>query len=228
MVIKILKRSFSAILGLLCLGLILVSAIEILSFRVRYDAGGIFLGLFSITLLSLLASSLLSSSFEDITWKRHSMRTGLWLIFVFYCFILLNLLFTSRNFFYEYAFTSNIKQRLISGTNFIPFHTIISYYKNSDSLEPVIINTNIFGNLLAFSPMGFFLPVLFPKLRKFLSFAIVMFFIIVVIELAQFITNLGILDIDDLILNLCGAFIAFTLCKLQIFKILFQKLHWIS
>lgn len=228
MVIKILKRGFSAIFGLLCIGLILVSAVEILSFRVTYDAGGVFLGAFSITLLSLLSSSLLSSSFEEIRWKQYSMKAGLLLVFVFYSLLLLNLLFTGRHFFFEYAFTSNIKDRLETGTNFIPFHTIISYIKNADSLDQSIINANIFGNLLAFAPMGFFLPALFQKLRKFLPFICIMLFMIIVIEIAQFITNLGFLDIDDLILNLLGATIAFYLCKLPFLQKLFQKLHWIS
>ena len=228
MVIKIIKRTFSAIFGLLCLGLILVTAVEILSFRVTYDPGGVFLGLFSITLLSLLSSSLLSSSFEEIQWKQYSMRAGLFLVFVFYCLILLNLLFTSRHRFFDYALTSNITERITSGTNFIPFHTLISYFKNSDSLDPRIISTNIYGNLLAFAPMGFFLPVLFQKLRKYLPFACVMFTMIIVIELAQFITNLGILDIDDLIINLLGATIGFFLFRLPFIKKFFRKLHWIS
>ncbi|WP_049762416.1 VanZ family protein [Lachnoclostridium phytofermentans] len=228
MVIKILKRGISAILGLLCIGLILVTAVEVLSFHVGYDTGGVFLGLFSITLLSLIASSLLSSSFQEIKWKQYSMRAGLLLIFVFYCLILLNLLFTSRHFFFENAFSSNIKRRFMTGTNFIPFHTMMSYLKNSDNLNSSIIYTNIFGNLAAFAPMGFFLPLLFQKLRKFLPFACVMFLTIAVIELAQFITNLGVMDIDDLILNLSGASIAFFLCKLPFLMKIFQRFHWIS
>ncbi|WP_312371816.1 VanZ family protein [Lachnoclostridium sp.] len=228
MVIKILKRVFSAIFGLLCIGLILASAVEVLSFRVRYDVGGVFLGLFCITLLSLLASSLLSSSFQEIKWKQHSMKAGLFLIFAFYCLILLNLLFISRHIFFEYAFSSNIKSRIATSTNFIPFHTMISYLKNSDNFESTVIYTNIIGNLLAFAPMGFFLPLLFQKLKNFLPFACVMVLTITVIELIQFITNLGIMDIDDLILNLCGAIFAFYLCKLPFLKKLFQRFHWIS
>ncbi|ABX43645.1 VanZ family protein [Lachnoclostridium phytofermentans ISDg] len=116
----------------------------------------------------------------------------------------------------------------MTGTNFIPFHTMMSYLKNSDNLNSSIIYTNIFGNLAAFAPMGFFLPLLFQKLRKFLPFACVMFLTIAVIELAQFITNLGVMDIDDLILNLSGASIAFFLCKLPFLMKIFQRFHWIS
>jgi glycopeptide antibiotics resistance protein len=105
---------------------------------------------------------------------------------------------------------------------------MISYLKNSDNLESAVINTNIYGNLAAFAPMGFFLPLLFQKLKKFLPFVCVMFLTISVIELAQFITNLGVMDIDDLILNLSGATIAFWLCKIPFLKKLFQRFHWIS
>lgn len=228
MVIKILKRGFSAILGLLCIGLILATAVEVLSFRVSFNAGGVFLGIFSITLLSLIASLLLSSSFQEIKWKQYSMKAGLFLIFVFYCLILLNLLFTSRHYFFEFAFSNNMKRRIATSTNFIPFHTMISYLKNSDNLSSTVIYTNIYGNLIAFAPMGFFLPRLFQKLRKFLPFVCVMTLTISAIELAQFITNLGVMDIDDLILNLSGAIIAFFLCKLPFLEKLFQRLHWIS
>ncbi len=189
MVIKILKRSFSAIFGLLCIGLILVTAIEVLSFRVKYDTGGVFLGFFSIILLSLLASSLLSSSFEEITWKQYSMKTGLILIFVFYCLILFHLHFTSR-------------------------HTFI--------------NTNIYKNVIAFAPMGFFLPLLFQKLRKFLPFICAVILMIAVIELAQFIMDFGILNIKDFIFNLSSTALAFFLCKSRFLKKLFHKLHWLN
>lgn len=227
MIIKIIKRSFGVIFGLVCLGLITVTAAEVLSFKVIYDAGGIFLGFLCIILLSLLSSTFLSSSFEIPKWKAYSMRGGLFAVFVFYCLILLNLLFTSRHYLFEYAFTSNITQHIAIGTNFIPFHTILNYIKNSETFSPTILNANLLGNLLAFAPMGCFLPVLFPKLKKYVSFVYVLFFTILVIELAQFITNLGILDIDDMILNLTGASIAFFLFRLPFFQNLYQKLHWI-
>ena len=227
MIIKIVKRGFGIILGLVCLSLITVTAIEVLSFKIVYDAGGIFLGFLCISLLSLLSSAFLSSTFELKKWKEYSMRGGLLVVFVFYCLILLNLLFTSRHFLFEYAFTSNITQRIAIGTNFIPFHTILNYIKNSETFSPTILNANLLGNLLAFAPMGCFLPVLFPKLKKYLAFLYVLFFTIVVVELAQFITNLGILDIDDLILNLAGASIAFFIFRLPLFQKLYQKLHWI-
>ena len=69
------------------------------------------------------------------------------------------------------------------------------------------------GNLAAFAPFAFFLPVLFNKMRSFKNFLIAMIIIVLTAEISQMILLTGAADIDDLILNVLGATVAFGLLK---------------
>lgn len=70
---------------------------------------------------------------------------------------------------------------------------------------------NFAGNLLAFVPLGLFLPILFRRQRSFLLFLLTSAVGICLIELLQYATRRGALDIDDLILNLPGAVLGWLL-----------------
>lgn len=69
------------------------------------------------------------------------------------------------------------------------------------------------GNLLGFTPLGYFLPALFARQRKFPVFLITILLAITVLELVQVITMQGTCDIDDLILNATGACIGFWIMR---------------
>lgn len=57
---------------------------------------------------------------------------------------------------------------------------------------------NLAGNMLLFSPMGLFIPLLFGKrIRSFWAFLLVMVVIIIFVEIIQFLTVRGSFDIDD-------------------------------
>lgn len=93
--------------------------------------------------------------------------------------------------------------------NLIPFKTIIEYIDRNDFISFI----NIFGNILAFMPMGFFLPILFPKQNTFKTFIFTNTIIILIIETMQLLSESGSFDIDDFILNLTGAIIIFKIVK---------------
>ncbi|MDR2939176.1 MAG: VanZ family protein [Clostridiales bacterium] len=65
------------------------------------------------------------------------------------------------------------------------------------------------GNFVGFAPLGFFLPALFARERKFAAYLITTLMSITVLELLQLITMRGSFDIDDIILNTAGACIGF-------------------
>lgn len=69
------------------------------------------------------------------------------------------------------------------------------------------------SNILAFIPMGFFLPILFPKQNTFKTFIFTNTIIILIIETMQLLSESGSFDIDDFILNLTGAIIIFKIVK---------------
>ena len=95
-------------------------------------------------------------------------------------------------------------------SNLIPFKTIINYIRY-DNLKFILIN--IFGNLIAFMPLGLFLPLIFKKINSLLKFTISVTLIIIFIEIMQMVLLTGSMDIDDLILNLSGALMVYLLYR---------------
>jgi len=79
-------------------------------------------------------------------------------------------------------------------------------------------------------PMGFFLPLFFPKTKRFFPFLFTMIIIIAIIELTQLLFMLGSFDIDDLILNISGAILIYVILKLPPLQKIINKLtlkeHW--
>lgn len=109
--------------------------------------------------------------------------------------------------------------------NIIPFHTIklfINGYNNNVVTYHAFIE-NIYGNLLAFIPFAFFIPLIFKKVDKYYEFLIIMVIIVLQIELLQFITMSGACDIDDVILNLLGASIAYFIFRIKIINKVIKK-----
>jgi len=110
--------------------------------------------------------------------------------------------------------------------NLIPFKTILKFvlapFTDSDISARAII-TNILGNLAAFSPFAFFLPLLFDRLKKFGKFLLTMIGIVTLVELLQFALLTGCCDIDDLILNVGGAAILFWVLRIDKVKRLVDR-----
>lgn len=101
--------------------------------------------------------------------------------------------------------------------NFIPFNTVNSYLKSFSN----IALENILGNIIAFLPLGFLLPIVSTKQNKFINSMLTCLLIIICIEIFQFITCLGYFDIDDIILNELGCIIGFCinfLCRIILDK----------
>ncbi|WP_191565297.1 VanZ family protein [Metabacillus idriensis] len=85
--------------------------------------------------------------------------------------------------------------------NLVPFETIGYYFSGQVSL--IIAFYNLAANIGLFVPYGFLMKIkAMPKQSAFL----VAFFVISIIETAQYLTGRGSLDVDDLILNLLGVF----------------------
>ena len=107
---------------------------------------------------------------------------------------------------------SNMKQNI----NLIPFKTISEYIREFNSMYSTrTVLFNLLGNLVALMPMAFFLPLLFKKQNKYKYFAITTTGIILLIEFLQLITSSGRFDIDDIILNLFGALILYSIIRIK-------------
>ena len=99
--------------------------------------------------------------------------------------------------------------------NIIPFRTIKLFINgfNNGIVSKHVFYENIYGNILAFVPFAFFIPLIFKKINKYYKFLIIMVIIVLQIEILQFITLSGACDIDDVILNLVGSSIAYLIFR---------------
>ncbi len=92
--------------------------------------------------------------------------------------------------------------------NLIPFDTIKRYFIYRSQFGELNFITNIYGNIIAFMPMGYFVYVL-EKRHHLLRGFLIPFCASMVIEMSQFWLSVGSLDVDDLILNTVGGFGAY-------------------
>ncbi len=72
-----------------------------------------------------------------------------------------------------------------------------------------IVVENLLGNLFLFAPVGAALPCLFHRQRRFWIFLFTMLAILLLVEGVQLFTGTGSCDVDDIILNLAGALLAY-------------------
>ncbi|WP_338751426.1 VanZ family protein [Bacillus sp. FJAT-52991] len=134
---------------------------------------------------------------------------------IFYIYILLLIDFIVFKFFGDVNdVKNNIQLRHenvqigVSNFNLIPFKTLSSYVSH---LDVGVYFLNIVGNIIPFIPLGFLIPIVFPSKKSFIKTMISCLGIIICIEVIQFITYLGSMDIDDVILNQIACVIGYSL-----------------
>jgi glycopeptide antibiotics resistance protein len=76
-----------------------------------------------------------------------------------------------------------------------------------------IASYQVIGNLVMLLPLGIYIPLLFPKLSGFFRVFIICLLVSISIELMQLITSVRSTDIDDVILNTCGALIGYIIYR---------------
>lgn len=154
-------------------------------------------------------------------------------IFIIYIIALATLLFLGSTYRVSGGWSDDGSIALFSNmhfkhfSNLIPFKTIISYIQRlmNGTINSSIVFINILGNLIAFAPTGFFIPILFSdKIKNLKIFSMIIAISVLIVEILQFITFTGQLDVDDIILNTLGAVIVYFLMKTKIVKNVLQKL----
>ncbi len=98
--------------------------------------------------------------------------------------------------------------------NFILFSTITTYVLNFEHYNLSTLFYNIFGNVLIFVPLGILVPSIYPNINRYLQIIYISFLISVTLEGLQYITSLGVFDIDDIILNVIGGILGFYIYRL--------------
>lgn len=134
--------------------------------------------------------------------------------FTVYCLFLFIVLFHRRFPTPDDLRSITYWERIHSNFNLKPFDSI-SYYVQLLSDESGHFRReafiNLSANIFAFIPMGFFLPVLWAKMRKFAYCVFTGTCIILSVEILQLFSLLGSFDIDDYILNILGVGLGFLL-----------------
>ena len=94
--------------------------------------------------------------------------------------------------------------------NLVPFKTVMQYFNRGTVSQFAV---NIVGNLIYLMPLGILLPLNFEKQRRTWIFLLTCVLIVSAVEIIQFAPLSGSCDIDDLILNVSGAFIVYFFMK---------------
>lgn len=188
------KNKFNIQFKLVVLFYILSILLFLFYLRFEYDPNielNYFIRLFIVGISStfvIIGNKIYGNNYvEKIEDKKKVKKLSQIIIFVYYIILLFNMVIFAR-------------YNSINSYNLIPFKSIIDIFRNGTSYSIII---NVFGNLLVFMPLEYFLIELF-KVNKFLVNFILSFCIILLIELFQYVFKVGVLDIDDLIICTLG------------------------
>lgn len=174
-------------------------------------------------LLSLLLLYLLTRSAEKQK-KERLRKYFLIVLFLLYTAQLFYLLFFAPEFSRDSVsltagqYLDSLREQWEYNTNLTPFKTIkgmLAIYE-SPAFSNMISHINLYGNLIAFMPFSYFLPRIFSSMRRPFVFLRRTLFMIAAIEILQFFTLTGSMDIDDVILNYAGILLTYPLALLLI------------
>ncbi len=151
---------------------------------------------------------------------KKAVKILLYIFFCIYCLALIKFLLLDGR-----VHTDNTIGSYFSQSNLIPFKTVWDYISklNENRIDSDIVIKNIAGNFIVLFPMGCFLPCMFKRMRKFKNTLAVCFMVVLTFELLQPLLRVGFFDIDDFILNLSGASLAFLIVHIPFVNMLLKK-----
>lgn len=136
--------------------------------------------------------------------RKNSRSPATRALFLLYCVAMFWLLFGQR--IGEPTYLAKIRMNI----NLTPMRTIRQYlHLLHDPRYTWHAFVNLFGNVLMFIPLGYLLPKIWVRYRKFFRLIFYAFLVLIAVEVTQYFTMLGSLDVDDIILNLAGVIIGY-------------------
>ena len=136
------------------------------------------------------------------------------LLFVSYLLLLFYLLFFSET----YGRTMDSGYRY----NLEPFKEIRRFWSNRGSLGWNSVITNLAGNIVAFAPFGFFLPMLCRAGKNVFGCVLITALFSLCVETVQLFSKVGAFDVDDILLNAFGGLVGF-LCYYFVWRPIAEK-----
>ena len=88
--------------------------------------------------------------------------------------------------------------------NLVLFREIKRFYRYRYILGNKAFFINVFGNVIAFMPMGFLQPLLSDRQRRKILVVLNCFIVSLLVETIQLVFKIGCFDVDDLFLNTLG------------------------
>ena len=136
-------------------------------------------------------------------WRDLTKRQKLgWVLFLLYLALLSYLMF----FFFFFCRTNPDRGYAY---NLVPFKEISRFVTYYDILGMEALIINLVGNVAAFMPFGFFMPVVSRRSRGPVRIILLGFGFSLMLETIQLVFRVGSFDVDDLILNTLGAGLGF-------------------
>lgn len=171
--------------------------------------------------------------------KRHgnlTIKFILVVVFTLYLYLLMKLIlfkfgpiefdFLLDQLKHTLANPDRIGRTLSYSGNLVPFREI------SENIDHIVYGgsmvsfINFAGNIVAFIPLGFMLPILFRR-SKFSLVKIVFISLLLSLsfETIQLVLSIGTFDVDDLILNTSGGMIGYFIFKAGVYSIKFMNIQ---
>ena len=136
-------------------------------------------------------------------WRDLTKRQKLgWVLFLLYLALLSYLMFFSEDF-------GRTNTDRGYAYNLVPFKEISRFVTYYDILGMEALIINLVGNVAAFMPFGFFMPVVSRRSRGPVRIILLGFGFSLMLETIQLVFRVGSFDVDDLILNTLGAGLGF-------------------
>lgn len=121
-----------------------------------------------------------------------------WVLFILYLCFLAYFMFFSESF-------GRMEANRGYQYNLAPFKEISRYFRYYNTIGPLLFLINIIGNVAAFLPFGFFLPIISRRSKKWYNTVMLGLGFSLTLETLQLIFKVGSFDVDDMLLNTLGA-----------------------
>lgn len=133
--------------------------------------------------------------------KNYLTKAG-WLLFYAYIILLSYFLFFSEH----YGRENILKEYRY---NLVLFKEIKRFLQYREQLGMESFMANILGNILAFAPLGFMLPLLNKRYQNFFRITFLCLFFSTSVEVVQLLLKVGIFDVDDILMNTIGGVLGY-------------------
>ncbi len=134
--------------------------------------------------------------------KKKAVRLGARVFFYLYIIIMFYFVLLSERYGRETGYQT-------SHVNLVLFKEIQRFWNYRHLLSPEAVITNLFGNIFAFSPFGFMIPIISKKAKGVIAAVFSTFMFSLLIESCQLVMKVGVFDVDDLFLNTVGGLIGY-------------------